>query len=129
MEADPFKLYFLMYRGQFRLFFQDKVVRLILVLALAGSLLVTLDLHLFNAFPIRTAVRQGFFCTISGLICTGLQNSNLHWVAGLLIVIMLLMMIGGAAGSTSGASRPTGSSSPTRGWYGGSGAFSRRERR
>lgn len=100
--ALPFKLYFLMYRGQFRPFFKDKVVQLILALALVGSLLVTLDLHIFNSFPLETAVRQGFFCTISGLTCTGLQNSNLHWVAGPLIVITLLMMIGGAAGSTSG---------------------------
>jgi trk system potassium uptake protein TrkH len=100
--ALPFKLYFLMYRGQFRLFFQDKVVQLILALAIVGSLLVTLDLHIFNALPLETAIRQGFFCTISGLTCTGLQNSNLHWVAGPLIVITILMMIGGAAGSTSG---------------------------
>lgn len=100
--ALPFKLYFLMYRGKFRPFFQDRVVWLILALALLGSLLVTLDLHIFNGFPLEIAVRQGFFCTVSGLTCTGLQNSNLHWVAGPLIVITILMMIGGAAGSTSG---------------------------
>jgi trk system potassium uptake protein TrkH len=100
--ALPFKLYFLMYRGKIRPFFRDSVVRLILALALVGSLVVTLDLHLFNNFPIEIAVRQGFFCTISGLTCTGLQNSDLHWVSGPLIVITLLMMIGGAAGSTSG---------------------------
>lgn len=100
--ALPFKLYFLMYRGKIRPFFQDRVVWLILALALLGSLIVTLDLHLFNSFPLEIAVRQGFFCTISGLTCTGLQNSNLHWVAGPLIVITILMVIGGAAGSTSG---------------------------
>ncbi len=100
--ALPFKLYFLMYRGKIKPFFQDRVVQLILALAFVGSLIVTLDLHVFNNFPLETAVRQGFFCTISGLTCCGLQNSNLHWVAGPLIVISLLMMIGGAAGSTAG---------------------------
>ncbi len=100
--ALPFKLYFLMYRGKLRPFFRDRVVHLILALALVGSAVVTLDLHIFNNFPLETAVRQGFFCTISGLTCTGLQNSDLHWVAGPLIVITILMMIGGAAGSTSG---------------------------
>lgn len=100
--ALPFKLYFLMYRGKIRPFFQDRVVWLILALALVGSLVVTLDLHVFNSFPLETAVRQGFFCTISGLTCCGLQNSALHWIAGPLIVISLLMMIGGAAGSTAG---------------------------
>ena len=100
--ALPFKLYFLMYRGKIRPFFQDRVVQLILALTFVGSLIVTLDLHVFNNFPLEIAVRQGFFCTISGLTCCGLQNSNLHWVAGPLIVISLLMMIGGAAGSTAG---------------------------
>jgi len=100
--ALPFKLYFLMYRGKIRPFLKDRVVRLILALALVGSVIVTLDLHVFNNFPLETAVQQGFFCTISGLTCTGLQNSDLHWVPGPLIVIILLMMIGGAAGSTSG---------------------------
>jgi len=100
--ALPFKLYFLIYRGKIRPFLQDRVVWLILFLALAGSLIVTIDLHLFNGLPLETAVRQGFFCTVSGLTCCGLQNSNLQWIASPLIIISLLMMIGGAAGSTSG---------------------------
>ncbi len=100
--ALPFKLYFLMYRGKIMPFFRDRVVHLLLALALIGSLVVTLDLHMFNNFPLHSAVRQGFFCTISGLTCTGLQNSTLHWVAGPLIVITFLMVIGGAAGSTAG---------------------------
>jgi trk system potassium uptake protein TrkH len=100
--ALPFKLYFLMYRGKIRPFFRDRVVRLIFALALVASLVVSLDLFLINGFPLEEAFRQGFFCTISGLTCTGLQNSDLNWVAAPLIVITLLMMIGGSAGSTSG---------------------------
>ncbi|MDD1696975.1 MAG: TrkH family potassium uptake protein [Methanoregula sp.] len=100
--ALPFKLYFLMYRGRFRMFFKDPVVRLILALALIGSLIVSLNLFLFNNLPIPDAIRVGTFCTISGYTSTGLQNSTLQWVALPLIVITLLMMIGGASGSTSG---------------------------
>ncbi|HNW80477.1 MAG TPA: potassium transporter TrkG, partial [Methanoregulaceae archaeon] len=100
--ALPFKLYFLIYRGKFRMFFRDSVVRLILALSLIGSLIVSLDLFLFSNLPVSEAIRVGTFCTISGYTCTGLQNSLLHWVPLPLIVITLLMMIGGAAGSTSG---------------------------
>ncbi len=100
--ALPFKLYFLMYRGKIRPFLQDRVVWLILFLAGIGSLFVTIDLHLFNGLPLETAMRQGIFCTVSGLTCCGLQNSDLHWIASPLIIISLLMMVGGAAGSTSG---------------------------
>lgn len=100
--ALPFKLYFLIYRGKFRKFFRDPVVRLILALSLFGSLLVSMNLFLFNNLPFSDAIRIGTFCTISGYTCTGLQNSLLQWAALPLIVVTLLMMIGGAAGSTSG---------------------------
>ena len=100
--ALPFKLYFFIYRGKFRRFFRDPVVRLILALSLIGSLLVSLNLFLFNNLPFSDAIRIGTFCTISGYTCTGLQNSLLQWAALPLIVVTLLMMIGGAAGSTSG---------------------------
>lgn len=100
--ALPFKLYFLIYRGKFKSFFRDPVVRLILILSLIGSLIVSFNLFLFNGLQLTEAVRQGFFCTISGYTCTGLQNSTLQWIPLPLIVITLLMMIGGAAGSTSG---------------------------
>jgi trk system potassium uptake protein TrkH len=100
--ALPFKMYFLIYRGKFRKFFRDPVVRLILALSLFGSLLVSLNLFLFNNLPFSDAIRIGTFCTISGYTCTGLQNSLLQWASLPLIVVTLLMMIGGAAGSTSG---------------------------
>jgi len=100
--ALPFKLYFLMYRGRIIPFFKDRVVWLILALALVGSVVITLDLHIFNGFSLNTAARQGVFIGVSAITSTGLQNSDLHWVAGPLVVIMLLMMIGGASGSTAG---------------------------
>ncbi|HON82056.1 MAG TPA: TrkH family potassium uptake protein [Methanoregulaceae archaeon] len=100
--ALPFKVYFLIYRGKFRAFFRDPVVRLIIALSILGSVVVAINLYFFNNVALDDAFRQGFFCTISGYTCTGLQDSPLQWTALPLIVITLLMMIGGAAGSTSG---------------------------
>ena len=100
--ALPFKVYFLIYRGKFRAFFRDPVVRLIIALSILGSVVVAINLYFFNNVALDDAFRQGFFCTISGYTCTGLQDSTLQWTALPLIVITLLMMIGGAAGSTSG---------------------------
>jgi trk system potassium uptake protein TrkH len=100
--ALPFKVYFLIYRGKFRAFFRDPVVRLIIALSITGSVVVAINLYLFNNIALDDAFRQGFFCTISGYTCTGLQDSTLQWLPLPLIVITLLMMIGGAAGSTSG---------------------------
>jgi trk system potassium uptake protein TrkH len=100
--AIPFKVYFFLYRGNFRKFISDPTVRFILALSIIVSLVVSLNLFVFNDYTLSLAFRQGFFCTISGFTCCGLQNSTLQWLALPLILIMLLMMIGGAAGSTAG---------------------------
>ena len=98
----PFKLYFLVYRGKFRMFLKNSVVRLILALSLIGSVAVVFNLYLFNEYTLTEAVRFGTFGTISGLTSTGLQNSSLQWLPLPLIILMLLMFIGGASGSTAG---------------------------
>ncbi len=100
--AIPFKVYFFLYRGNFRKFFRDQTVRLIFALSIIVSLAVSLNLFVFNDYALPLAFREGFFCTISGFTCCGLQNSTLQWLALPLVLIMLLMMIGGAAGSTAG---------------------------
>jgi len=46
--AIPFKLYFLMYRGKMDALFRDKTIRLLLLIALAGSAIVSLELYIFN---------------------------------------------------------------------------------
>jgi trk system potassium uptake protein TrkH len=101
--ALPFKLYFLLYRGKILKVLKDSTVQVILLLGIIGSLFVSLELYFFERFPLSMAIRQGFFCTISGFTTTGLQNADLHsWVPTALIVVILLMMIGGASGSTAG---------------------------
>lgn len=101
--ALPFKLYFLLYRGRILPILKDSTVQVIFLLGALGSLFVTLELYLFDRFPLTTALRQGVFSTISGFTTTGLQNTDLHtWVPTALMVVTLLMMVGGAAGSTAG---------------------------
>jgi trk system potassium uptake protein TrkH len=100
--AIPFKLYFLLYRKKVAQFWKDPVVRLILLLAFTGSVAISFNLYVFNEYPLTEAIRQGFFCTISGLTCCGLQNSSLHWSPLPLLIIIMLMLIGGASGSTAG---------------------------
>ncbi|MDD1673859.1 MAG: TrkH family potassium uptake protein [Methanomicrobiales archaeon] len=99
----PFKVYFVLFQGNVREMVKNRAVRAIFILAFISSTIVSLYLHFFNNFPLTTAVRQGFFNTISGFATCGLQNGNPHlWVAPPIIMITVMMIIGGAAGSTAG---------------------------
>jgi len=101
--AIPFKLYFLMYRGKIDALLRDQTVRLLLIIALVGSAIVSLELYLFDGLALTTAFRQGVFVSISGLCTCGLQNSDIHaWTAIPLAVLSLLVFIGGAMGSMAG---------------------------
>jgi len=99
----PFKLYFFLYGGKVRQFFRDATVRLILAMAFLGSLFVSLELWLVSGLAPTTAIRQGFFVTISGFATCGLQNADPHfWSAAPIILVSMWMLVGGAAGSTAG---------------------------
>jgi trk system potassium uptake protein TrkH len=101
--AIPFKFFFLMYHGKIRDMFRDKTVRVLLLIALVGSLLVSFDLFTFGNLPATTALRQGTFTAISGLTTCGLQNSAPHyWATIPLAMVAMMMFIGGAMGSAAG---------------------------
>jgi len=101
--AIPFKIFFLLYNGKIRDMFRDQTVKVLLLIALAGSLITTWDLFIFGNLPLGTAFRQGVFTAISGLCTCGLQNSNPHsWVAVPIAVVGMMMFIGGAMGSAAG---------------------------
>lgn len=101
--AIPFKLYFLMYRGKINLMLRDQTVRLLLLLALLGSLIVSLELSIFNALPLADAFREGTFTAFAAICTCGLQNTDLHvWAVVPLAVIGMLVFIGGAMGSMAG---------------------------
>jgi len=101
--AIPFKVFFLMYHGKIRDMFRDQTVRILLGIALVGSVIVSLDLYIFGSMPLSTAFREGVFVAVSGLCTCGLQNANpLYWAAIPIAIVTMMMFIGGAMGSTAG---------------------------
>ena len=101
--AVPFKIFFFLYNGKVREMFRDRIVRVLLFIALIGCLLTSLDLYMFSNITLAEAFRQGTFMAVSGLCTCGLQNSNPHtWAVIPLAVVALMMFIGGAMGSAAG---------------------------
>ncbi|PKL70543.1 MAG: cation transporter [Methanomicrobiales archaeon HGW-Methanomicrobiales-1] len=101
--AIPFKVFFFLYHGKIINMLRDPTVRILLLIAVVGSVITSLDLFYFGNLPLTTAFRQGVFTAVSGLCTCGLQNSNPHlWAAIPIAVIAMLMFIGGAMGSSAG---------------------------
>jgi trk system potassium uptake protein TrkH len=101
--AVPFKIFFFLYNGKVGNMFRDRTVRALLVIAIIGSLVTSLDLYMFNDIALLTAFRQGTFMAVAGLCTCGLANASPHaWAVIPLSVVTMLMFIGGAMGSTAG---------------------------
>jgi trk system potassium uptake protein TrkH len=101
--AVPFKIFFFLYNGKIREMLKDRIVRVLLLIALIGSLLTSLDLYIFSDIALSAAFRQGVFTAVSGLCTCGLQNSSPHaWAVIPLAVVTMMMFIGGAMGSAAG---------------------------
>ena len=101
--AVPFKIFFFLYNGKVGEMLKDRTVRVLLFIALIGSLVTSLDLYMFSNIALSAAFRQGTFMAVSGLSTCGLQNSNPHtWAVIPLAVVSMLMFIGGAMGSAAG---------------------------
>jgi trk system potassium uptake protein TrkH len=101
--AVPFKIFFFMYNGKVREMFRDNTVRMILLIAIAGSIITSVDMFLFGSMPVATAFREGVFTSVAAVCTCGLQNSNPHyWTAVPIVIVTMMMFIGGAMGSTAG---------------------------
>jgi trk system potassium uptake protein len=101
--AIPFKVFFFLYNGKIGGMLKDQTVRILLLIAAIGSLIVSLDLLILGNHTIFSAFREGTFTAISGLCTCGLQNSDPHyWAAIPLAVVTMMIFIGGAMGSTAG---------------------------
>jgi trk system potassium uptake protein len=101
--AIPFKIFFLLYNGKVRSMFRDHTVKILLLIAVIGSLVTSLDLFIFSNIPLSAAFRQGVFTAVSGLCTCGLQNSSPHaWAVIPLAIVSMMMFIGGAMGSAAG---------------------------
>jgi trk system potassium uptake protein TrkH len=101
--AVPFKIFFFLYNGKVGEMLKDRTVRVLLFIALVGSLITSLDLYMFSNIALSTAFRQGTFTAVSGLFTCGLQNSNPHaWAVIPLAIVTMMMFIGGSMGSAAG---------------------------
>ncbi|HSA38504.1 MAG TPA: potassium transporter TrkG, partial [Methanoregula sp.] len=101
--AVPFKIFFFLYNGKVGRMFKDPAVKALLLIALGGSLITSLDLYMFGNISLPAAFRQGTFMAVSGLSSCGLQNSGPHaWAVIPLAIVIMLMFIGGAMGSAAG---------------------------
>jgi trk system potassium uptake protein TrkH len=101
--AIPFKIFFFLYHGKVFNMLRDPTVRILLLIAVVGSVITSLDLFIFGSLPLTTAFRQGIFTAVSALCTCGLQNSNPHyWTAIPIAVVAMLMFIGGSMGSAAG---------------------------
>jgi trk system potassium uptake protein TrkH len=101
--AVPFKIFFFLYHGKVGAMARDQTVRILLFIALIGSVTTSLDLYMFGNIALSEAFRQGTFMAVSGLCTCGLQNSSPHtWAVIPLAVVALMMFIGGAMGSAAG---------------------------
>jgi len=104
--AIPFKVFFFLYNGKIRGMLRDQTVKILLLIALIGSVIVSFDLFIFGNLSIGAALRQGTFTAISGICTCGLQNSDPHyWATVPLAIITMMVFIGGAMGSTAGGTK------------------------
>ncbi len=101
--AVPFKIFFFLYHGKIGAMLKDQTVRILLFIALIGSVITSLDLYMFTNIAFTEAFRQGTFMAVSGLTTCGLQNANPHaWAVIPLAVVIMMMFIGGSMGSAAG---------------------------
>jgi len=101
--AIPFKAFFFLYNGNIRGMFRDRTVRILLLIALVGSAIISCNLYLFGNLSPLSALREGTFTAISGICTCGLQNSSIHyWATVPLAILTMMVFIGGAMGSTAG---------------------------
>lgn len=101
--AVPFKIFFFLYNGKIGAMLKDQTVRILLFIALIGSVITSLDLYMFTNIAFTEAFRQGTFMAVSGLTTCGLQNANPHaWAVIPLAVVIMMMFIGGSMGSAAG---------------------------
>ncbi|OPX64724.1 TrkH family potassium uptake protein [Methanoregula sp. PtaB.Bin085] len=101
--AVPFKIFFFLYHGRVGQMFRDRIFRVLLFIAVIGSLITSLDLYIFSNIAPAEAFRQGTFTAVSGLCTCGLQNSSPHtWAIIPLAIVSMMMFIGGSMGSAAG---------------------------
>jgi trk system potassium uptake protein TrkH len=98
----------LMYRGLVRrrprVFARDEEFRLYVVLALAASLALIVQLWAYGISTGEEAIRTGVFQVVSIMTTTGYASTDFAvWPVLCLLTLFALMFVGGSAGSTGGS--------------------------
>ncbi len=93
-----------MLRRNFRKVAADEELRAYLMIVLAASLVIAVDLMLRQEMQWSESLRFGAFQVASIMTTTGFANANFDdWPTLSKVILVMLMFIGGCAGSTSGA--------------------------
>ncbi len=101
MGALPFVLLLRAARGTVRPLLRDSQVHWLLAIVGLSTMLLALWLDAEGEMTGGTALRVGFFATVSMMTGTGLSNApGIEWAGFPTAVLLLVMFVGGAAGST-----------------------------
>ncbi|MBW1704123.1 MAG: TrkH family potassium uptake protein [Deltaproteobacteria bacterium] len=98
-----FSLHYRMLKGDFRVFGRDSECRVFLLMAVAFTLIVTVNIYGSVCGSIAEAFRQAAFHVSSILTTTGFVTADYEkWPALSQIILLGCMFLGGMAGSTGG---------------------------
>ena len=99
-----FALYYDAFKGRFRKVLLNEELRAYLLIILASTLAIFLNLYLTDHFPLADAIRHAYFQVASIITTTGFVTVDFDvWPAFSKLVLFLLMFIGACSGSTGGS--------------------------
>ncbi len=102
--ATSFALHYDFYRKGFRAYRENEEFRFYILVLVAATLLVAINLRIFHYSGIGESLRHSAFQVVSITTTTGYSSADFaKWPAFSQLVLMTLMFVGGSAGSTTGA--------------------------
>ncbi len=102
--ATSFALHYDFYRKGFRAYRENEEFRFYILVLVAATLLVAINLRIFHYSGVGESLRHSAFQVVSITTTTGYSSADFaKWPAFSQLVLMTLMFVGGSAGSTTGA--------------------------
>ncbi len=99
----PFLLYYKVFKGNIRAFFQDIQVKAFFSIIFIGGALLIFENFYFEKFELFYSIRHSIFQFISGVSTCGLQTLDLSgWSPTAIIILSTAMILGAPTGSTAG---------------------------
>lgn len=97
-----FSLYFALYQGKWKQFWQNEELRLYLGIIAVATVLITLNI-VGSYQNVGLALKDAFFQVGSLITTSGFSTVNFDlWPAFSKAILLLIMLVGGSAGSTAG---------------------------